>query len=223
MSRVFNPTEYMEYSGTNLLRHGLEPLEIGLWYKTAVTENGSPTNFLVLFNSPSGFWAITFDGFANTIYNRTTNLGGTSSSGGSTTLTEGAVWQLAVGRFVTSSSRFMLNGSTQSAENTTAVSHAGETVSTIRVGGNGSPGPTGDVRLAHVFAINRQSTADERTRLLTQLPTAVFARSDLYFYWSLDNTLVDTINGWTLADVVGSSTFDSDMPALTRKVIVART
>jgi hypothetical protein len=213
MSRLFNPGEYLQYNGTNLLGGDEEPVTMSFWYKANASETGDCMLGILYDNSaPTAFWMARA---AFTTEWRAYANDGSTTSYATRASTPRNAWTHVLAEYVSSGARRIYVDNTAGSDDTTGVYPTAEVnILAIGPGPYGGAGLTHDVRVAEFAIWKRTLTSGERSDLQTKTPDV--AASGALEYWPLADggTLVGSVNGWTLADGGTASAFDADHPSL---------
>jgi hypothetical protein len=211
MSRLCNVTEYLTYSGTNMLGGDEEPVSISFWYKANAAETGDCALFQLYSSSPVGL-------FMGRVY-FTTELGAYSQNdiGGSaasaTSTTPRGAWTHVLLEYASASSRTIYVNNTAATTNTTTVTqNTSVAFDLLRFGSFGGGGLGQNLYVAELAIWKKTLTSGERSTLQTSTPDNV---TGAIAYWSLSSSsLVDSVNSWTLTDGGTATAYDADHPSL---------
>jgi hypothetical protein len=210
MSRLLTGTQYLQYSGSNLLGAvgTAEPLSVSLWIKVGGGDGNSYR--LGKLQGSHGFWDWRIDAWDPGVYGRTENNLGAVANAYKPSVALGA-WRHLLFEFASGTSRTTYADNVAGTENTTDATHsASMAVADVVLGPFvGTIGTS--LRIAEFAFWKKVLSGAERTTLQTQTPNNV---AGAVAYWPLTASLADAVNGWTLADMGTASSFDADHPTL---------
>jgi hypothetical protein len=208
MSRILTGSQYLQYSGADLLAGAEEPLTVAFWFKVASGDGNSYR--LGKLQGSHGFWDWRIDCWDPGIYGRTENNLGAVANAYKPSVSLGA-WHQVIFEFASGTSRTTYADNVAGTTNTTDATHsASMTVADVVVGPFvGTIGTS--LRIADLAIWKKVLSGAERTTLQTMTANNV---AGAVAYWPLTASLADSVNGWTLADVGTASSFDADHPTL---------
>jgi hypothetical protein len=209
MSRLLTGTQYLQYSGTNLLAGDEEPLSVSMWIKVGSGDGNSYR--LGKLQGSHGFWDWRIDCWDPGVYGRTENNLGAVANAYKPSVALGG-WRHLLFEFASGTSRTTYADNVAGTTNTTDATHSTSmTVADVVMGPFvGTIGTS--LRIAEFAVWKKVLTSGERSDLQTNTPDVV---AGAIMYWPLVDTLADEVNGWTLADQGTASSFDADHPSLT--------